>query len=81
LTPPRANEVRSRVTFAIIVLLLFLSLSVLNAVIGAAVVGYVLTGLYKAAKYNMSTWVPFIWAIIIVLLDTIGIWPSVIDII
>jgi hypothetical protein len=29
----------------------------------------------------MSTWVPFIWAIIIVLLDIIGIWPSVIDII
>jgi hypothetical protein len=30
-------------------------LSLTNAVIGAAVVGYVLAGFYKAAKYNMST--------------------------
>jgi len=81
LTPPRTNKGRSRVTFAIIVLLFFLALSVTNAVLGAAVVGYILAGLYKAAKYNMSTWVPFVWAIIIVLVNVIGIWPSVIDII
>jgi len=68
-------------TFAIIMLSVFLALSVTNAVIGAAVVGYVLVGLYKAADYNMSTWVPFIWAIIIVLIGVIDIWPSVIDVI
>lgn len=54
-TPPKANEGRSRLTFAILVLLLFLTLSLVNAVIGAAVVGYVLVGLFQAAKYNMST--------------------------
>jgi hypothetical protein len=37
------------------VLLVFLALSVTNAVIGATVVGFVLAGLYKAAQYNMST--------------------------
>jgi len=57
LTPPRPNEGRSRLTFAIIVLLVFLALSVTNAVIGATVVGFVLAGLYKAAQYNMSTYV------------------------
>ncbi|KIM88247.1 hypothetical protein PILCRDRAFT_251586 [Piloderma croceum F 1598] len=81
LTPPRANEGRSRLTFAIIVLLVFLALSVTNAVIGATVVGFVLAGLYKAAQYNMSTWVPFVWSIIIVLLFAIGVWPSTVDVI
>lgn len=57
LTPQRPNEGRSRLTFAILVLLVFLALSVTNAVIGAAVVGYILAGLFKAAKYNMSTYV------------------------
>ena len=46
---------RSRLTFSILVLLLFLTLSLLNAVIGAAVVGYVLAGLFRAAGFNMST--------------------------
>lgn len=55
LTPPRANEGRSRLAFAILVLLVFLTLSLMNAVIGAAVVGYILAGLYDAAKFNMST--------------------------
>jgi len=81
LTPPRPNEGRSRLTFAIIVLLVFSFTSVANAVIGAAVVGYSLAGLYQAADYNMSTWVPFIWAIIIVLIGITNLWPSVIDII
>ena len=55
LTPPRANMGRTRLMFAVIVMLVFLALSVANAVIGAVVVGYILAGLYKGAKYNMST--------------------------
>lgn len=55
ITPPRANEGRSRLTFAILVLLGFLTLSLMNAVIGAAVVGYVLVGVFNAAHFNMST--------------------------
>ena len=59
ITPPKPNKGRSRLTFAILVLFSFLTLSLLNAVIGAAVVGYVLAGLFQAAKYNMSTCVSY----------------------
>ncbi|KZP13240.1 hypothetical protein FIBSPDRAFT_945812 [Athelia psychrophila] len=81
LTPPRTNERRSRLTFAIIVFLGFAFISIMNALVGALVVGYVLAGVYHAAGFHMSTWVPFIWAIITVLLSYMGIWPSVIEII
>lgn len=59
ITPPKPNKGRSRLTFAILVLFSFLTLSLLDAVIGAAVVGYVLAGLFQAAKYNMSTCVSY----------------------
>lgn len=51
----RLNERRSRLTFALIVLFLFLFFAVAGAVVGSAIVGYVLAGLFKAAHYNMST--------------------------
>lgn len=52
---PKPNERRSRVTFAIIVLMTFLILSVAGAVTGSAVLGFVTAGLYKAGNFNMST--------------------------
>ncbi|KAF8836659.1 hypothetical protein BDN67DRAFT_957726 [Paxillus ammoniavirescens] len=79
--PPRVNARRSRLTFALLVLLTFLSLSLVSAVVGAAVVGFVLAGVYKAGGFYMSTWIPFIWAVIQSLVGLLGIWPSVIDII
>jgi hypothetical protein len=51
----KSNERRSRLSFAILVLFTFLALSVAWSVLGGAIVGYVLAGLYKAAGYNMST--------------------------
>jgi len=68
-------------TFALLVLLTFLSLSLVSAVVGAAVVGFVLAGVYKAGGFYMSTWIPFIWAVIQGLVGLLGIWPSIIDII
>lgn len=58
LLPPlkrKEKERRSRLAFALLVLLTFLILSVAGAVVGSAVLGFTVTGLYKAAKFNMST--------------------------
>ncbi|KAF9219971.1 hypothetical protein BS17DRAFT_797897 [Gyrodon lividus] len=70
--PPRLNARRSRVTFALLVLLTFLGLSLVSAVVGAAVVGFVLAGVYKAGGFYMSTWIPFIWAVIQGLVALLG---------
>jgi hypothetical protein len=51
----RHNERRSRLAFAILVGLVFALVAVAGAVIGAAIMGYVMAGLFKAARYNMST--------------------------
>jgi len=56
--PPQSlkiNERRSRIAFALIVLLTFLTLSVAGAVIGSAIMGFIAAGLYKAGNFNMST--------------------------
>lgn len=77
----RLNERRSRLTFAVIVLFIFLTFSVAGAVVGSAVMGYALAGLFKAAHWTMSTWIPFFAGLIQALIGLLGLWPSVIDII
>ena len=61
LAPPmqsvKTNERRSRMTFAIIVLLSFFSLSLAGAVIGSAILGFATFGLFKSANYFISTYV------------------------
>lgn len=52
---PRPNERRSRLAFAMLVAFTFAVVAVGGAVVGAAVMGYVMAGLFKAARYNMST--------------------------
>ncbi|KII87172.1 hypothetical protein PLICRDRAFT_42820 [Plicaturopsis crispa FD-325 SS-3] len=79
--PPRTNARRSRVTFAILVLLTYLVVGLAGAVLGAAIGGYVLAGLFRAGHFNMSTWVPFIWVLIQVFVGFLGLWPSVVEII
>ena len=49
------NERRSRLTFSIIVAFTFAVCAVGGAVVGSAVTGYVMAGLFKVARYNMST--------------------------
>ncbi|KAH9939155.1 hypothetical protein B0H21DRAFT_812892 [Amylocystis lapponica] len=77
----KQNEKRSRLTFGLLVLLMFAIVSVAGAVIGSALIGYVLAGLYKAGHYNMSTWVPFLGALLQTLVCFLGLWPEVVDII
>ncbi|KAJ7173445.1 hypothetical protein C8R46DRAFT_991232 [Mycena filopes] len=78
---PRHNQRRSRTTFAILVFLTFASLSLAGAALGSAVVGFILAGVYKLGKLHMSTWIPFLWSVISVLVGLLSVWPSVIDII
>ncbi|KAK0200735.1 hypothetical protein DFS33DRAFT_1490103 [Desarmillaria ectypa] len=81
---PRArkpNERRSRVTFALIVFLVFSAMNVIGAMFGSTVMSLVVFGLFRAGKYNMSTWVPFVSAAILVLVGLLNVWPSVIYII
>ncbi|KIY44986.1 hypothetical protein FISHEDRAFT_50220 [Fistulina hepatica ATCC 64428] len=78
---PKMNERRSRVTFGLLILLLFFLSSLAGAVITSLVVGYVLAGLYSAAKYHLSTWMPFVFSALAVCISMTSIWPSIIDII
>ncbi|KAJ3860881.1 hypothetical protein EV359DRAFT_48263 [Lentinula novae-zelandiae] len=75
------NAARSRITFALLVFFGFLILSLIGAVVSSAIVGYILTGIYKAGKFYMSTWVPFLWAAISVMVGMLNVWPSVINLI
>ncbi|KAJ6621472.1 hypothetical protein B0H10DRAFT_988026 [Mycena sp. CBHHK59/15] len=64
---PKPNEGRSRITFALLVFLTFMTLSIAGAFLGSAILGFILAGLYKLGKFNMSTWIPFLWSVISVL--------------
>lgn len=61
----KPNEKRSRVTFALLVCLGFAAFAVMSAVVGSAVVGYALAGLWHAGKYNMSTSVSSLYALLL----------------
>jgi len=77
----KENERRSRLAFALLVLLAFLSLSVAGAVVGSAVLGFTVFGLFASGHFNMSTWIPFLLAVMQVVTGLLSIWPSIIDII
>ncbi|EKM50090.1 uncharacterized protein PHACADRAFT_105877 [Phanerochaete carnosa HHB-10118-sp] len=77
----RHNERRSRLTFAMLVALAFAVCAVGGAVVGSAVTAYVMAGLFRAARFNMSTWIPFFLGLIQTLIGFLGLWPTVIDII
>ncbi|KAF8998102.1 hypothetical protein BDQ17DRAFT_1544121 [Cyathus striatus] len=79
--PPRVNERRSRLAFALIVLFLFLGLGLAGAIVSSAVLGFATAGLYKAADFHMSTWIPFLLAVTQVVVGLLSVWPSIIDII
>ncbi|TFK23204.1 hypothetical protein FA15DRAFT_621191 [Coprinopsis marcescibilis] len=78
---PRINERRSRVAFAVIVLLTFLVSSLAGSVVASAVLGFAATGMYRAGDFNMSTWTPFLLAVLQTLIGLLSIWPSIIKVI
>ncbi|KAL6306242.1 hypothetical protein BKA93DRAFT_729885 [Sparassis latifolia] len=49
------NEKRSRLTFGLLVVLTYGVFALTGAVIGSALIGYVLAGIFTAGDYNMST--------------------------
>lgn len=51
----KPNERRSRWAFALLVFLGFTTFAVAGAVIGSAIIGYIMAALFQAGKYNMST--------------------------
>jgi hypothetical protein len=52
---PKPNQGRSRTTFAILVFFAFISLSIAGACLSSVIIGFVLAGVYKLAKFHMST--------------------------
>jgi hypothetical protein len=54
---PKPNQGRSRTTFALLVLLAFLLLSVAGALLSSVIIGFILAGVYKLAGFNLSTYV------------------------
>ncbi|EGN95069.1 hypothetical protein SERLA73DRAFT_61215 [Serpula lacrymans var. lacrymans S7.3] len=53
--PSRMNTRRSRLTFAILVLLTFFFVSLLGTILSSAIVGYILAAVYRSGKFSMST--------------------------
>lgn len=54
-TLPKINPHRTRATYALLVLLAYLLVGLFCAVVGSAVIGYILAALFKAGHLNMST--------------------------
>ncbi|EJD07352.1 uncharacterized protein FOMMEDRAFT_115543 [Fomitiporia mediterranea MF3/22] len=80
-TPPKVNPHRTRATYAVLVLLMYLAAGLLGAVVGSAVIGYLLAALYKAGHFNMSTWIPPLFALVQTLVGILGVYPSLAEII
>jgi hypothetical protein len=53
--PPKEKERRSRLAFALLVFLTFVTVGVAGAVVGSAVLGFSAYGLYKSGDFVMST--------------------------
>jgi hypothetical protein len=52
---PRPNERRSRLTFALLVVFVYLLCGLAGAVLSSILGGYILAGLFEAGGFNMST--------------------------
>ncbi|KAF8327353.1 hypothetical protein F5887DRAFT_1011183 [Amanita rubescens] len=77
----KEHERRSRFTFSILLLLLFFAAGLAGAVLGSVIVGFVAATFFRSVDYNMSTWIPFLLALLMVLTGYLSLWPSIIDII
>ncbi|KAH9967396.1 hypothetical protein BC827DRAFT_1173848 [Russula dissimulans] len=76
---PRKHVRRSRATYALFTLLAFLVTALVASFVESAVVGYVLWAVFQAGGFNLSTWLPPVWALITTSSVVLGAFPSVID--
>lgn len=53
--PRKTNERRSRLTFALLVVFIFLAMSLLGALIGSTITSLILLGMFRSGGYSMST--------------------------
>ncbi|CAE6440684.1 unnamed protein product [Rhizoctonia solani] len=60
------------------VVLAFILTGTFFAVVGSSIVGYVLAAIYSVGYFSMSTWVPFLWALILTLVAVMGSYSTVI---
>ncbi|KAF8606011.1 hypothetical protein BDV93DRAFT_490165 [Ceratobasidium sp. AG-I] len=60
------------------VVLAFILIGTFFAVVGSAIVGYVLAAVYSVGYFSMSTWVPFLWSLILTLVGVMGSYSTVI---
>jgi len=49
-------------------------------VVTSAIVGYSLAAVYSVGLFRMSTWVPFLWSIVIMLVTIIGSYSTIVGI-
>ncbi|TFK97849.1 hypothetical protein BDV98DRAFT_573894 [Pterulicium gracile] len=77
----KRNETRSRLTFSLLALLVFLTFGLAGTTIASVLVSLLMSGMFKAGGYSMSTWIPFLGAVISVLVSVLSIWPTVVDLI
>ncbi|KAG8930681.1 hypothetical protein FRC02_003783 [Tulasnella sp. 418] len=66
--------------FSLLTPVLYLVVSLFWASIGAAIIGYVLAAVYSVGLFSMSTWVPFLWALVLTLVTVMSSYSTIITI-
>lgn len=65
---------------ALLAPLVYLFFGMLLGVLSSAIVGYSLAAVYSVGLFRMSTWVPFLWSIVITLVTIIGSYSTIVDV-
>ncbi|KAG5458634.1 MAG: hypothetical protein BJ554DRAFT_1105 [Olpidium bornovanus] len=55
----------------------FTGIGMFSGAVGGSVIGYVLGLVYNAGFFRMSTWVPFLWALIQALTMVVSSYPTI----
>jgi len=72
---------RRRVSGLVLLIpLVYICAGLLFGAIGSAVVGYSLAAVYSVGLFSMSTWVPFLWSLVVTLVTIMGSYSTIITI-
>ncbi|KZT53395.1 hypothetical protein CALCODRAFT_51664 [Calocera cornea HHB12733] len=72
---------KKSVLLAAVIPLTFGFFACLVALIGASIIGFVLAAVYSVGYFSMSTWVPFLWALVQTMVAIMGSYSTSISII